>query len=100
MEIDIHKYKLQNLLTEVYGDLDIELGMKGTGMWRLSPRTHVHIHTHRPNPAPPSLGPAVDINKKDKVLSTTLFSVTFMLGPVPITVSLDLEVRVAACAHT
>jgi len=70
VEIDIEHYHLQTILAEVYGDVKLNLQMQ--------------------NP-----GPAVDVKKlMPKVFSSELFSVTFSIGPVPITVSLDLDVDV------
>ena len=55
------------MLAEVYGDVQLELAMTNPGV-------------------------AADVHKLDKVMDAELFSVSFMLGPIPITVSLDLEV--------
>ena len=67
VEIDIEHYKLESVVAEVYGDVELDLSVT--------------------NP-----GPAVDIHKLDKVMDAQLFSITFMIGPVPIVVSLNMEV--------
>jgi hypothetical protein len=65
--ITIEHYHLNTVLAEVYGDVQLELAMTNPGV-------------------------AADVHKLDKVMDAELFSVSFMLGPIPITVSLDLEV--------
>jgi hypothetical protein len=67
VEIDVEHYKLQSVLAEVYGDVELELALTNPGV-------------------------AVNINKLDKVMSAQLFSVSFAIGPVPITVSLNLDI--------
>ena len=68
VEIDVKKYHLQKLHAEVYGDAKMELAMTNPGL------------------------AAVDIQKTDNVMNKQLFSWSFAIGPVPLTVSLDLEV--------
>ena len=67
VEIAVEHYKLQSVLAEVYGDVELELALTNPGV-------------------------AVNINKLDKVMSAQLFSVSFAIGPVPITVSLNLDI--------
>lgn len=67
VEIDVEHYHLEHIIAEVYGDVKLEMAMT--------------------NP-----GPAVDVKKLNNVFSSQLFSVTFTLGPVPITVSLNLDI--------
>ena len=67
VNLEVRKYRLENVLAEVYGDVKLNLAMN--------------------NP-----GPAVDIKKLWTVFSQQLFHVTFMIGPVPITVSLNLDI--------
>jgi hypothetical protein len=67
VEVEVEHYKLESVVTEVFGDVELKLAMT--------------------NP-----GPAVDVKKLQKVFGSELFRVTFTLGPVPITVSLDLDV--------
>ena len=67
VEISVKKYHLETVLAEVYGDVEMELAMLNPGV-------------------------AVDVKKLQHVMTAQLFSVTFMLGPIPITVSVDLGV--------
>ena len=68
VEIDVKHYKLESVMAEVYGDVELNLAMT--------------------NP-----GPAIDVKKLDKVMDNVeLFSIKFMIGPVPICVKLHLDV--------
>ena len=67
VEIDVKHYHLETVVAEVYGDVELEMALM--------------------NP-----GAAVNVKKVQRVMDAELFRVTFMLGPIPITVSLNLGV--------